>query len=155
MRVILTENIRGLGQKNDVKNVADGYARNFLIPRGMAEPAIGERVEAINDQKRGAAEEKIRRTNVLEELRQSTEASPVIVPVLTGDKGEIFGSIKEAGVYQALIALRPELEALNLKVELEKPIRELGIHTVAVGTGGGVKNTFSIQIIPRTGSKTE
>ena len=146
MKIILLKDLRGLGRKDDVKNVPDGYARNFLIPQGIAKLATGKELKKIDTEKHNLAETDARVGEMLEELHRETQSAPIGVPIKTGEKGEIFSSMKEADVRQALMAAKPQLSALEFKIELGKHIKEIGIHEARINAGRGIKNTFKIKI---------
>lgn len=131
MRVVLATDVAGLGRTGDVKNVADGYARNYLIPRRLATPATEGALKQVaarqaTDQRRQAAEE--RRAMEIAGLIQST---PLVLKVKVGSQGRLYGSITAADVAEALG--RRLGEAFDKRrIELEEPIKTLGEHQVRV-----------------------
>ena len=148
MKIVLIKDLKGLGRKDDVKNVSDGYARNFLIPHGVAKLATGKELEKIGVEKQNLAEMDARVREVLEELHRKTQSAPIGVPIKTGSRGEIFSSIKEADVRQALMTVEPRLGGFEFDIKLEKHIKKAGIHEAEINAGRGVKNTFKIEVIP-------
>ncbi|MDD5710944.1 MAG: 50S ribosomal protein L9 [Candidatus Colwellbacteria bacterium] len=151
MKVVLLQDLRGLGRKDDVRNVSDGYARNFLISRGIAKPATGKDIRKIDAAKHDLAEANVRVGEILTELNRETQTAPIKVFIKTGDKGEVFSSVKEAEVQEALIAAKPQFGTLKFKIELGEHIKELGIYEISINAGRGVRNTFKIEV----GSKNQ
>jgi len=146
MKIILLKDLRGLGRKDDVRSVSDGYARNFLIPQGIVKPATSKELKKINTQKENLAETDIQIGEMLGELHRETEFAPINVPIKTGKKGEIFSSVKEADIREALLTAKPQLGVLKFEIELEKHIKEVGIHEAGINAGRGIKNTFKIVV---------
>jgi len=140
MRVILLRDVRGLGRKNDVKEVSDGYARNFLIAKKMASPATAEAVSAQKELMNREAGEMYKLIAAAKALSEKT----IEFRVKAGEKGEVFGSVTREDV-------RGELERMgykNIEVELHKPIKTLGEHPVDVNFGKGVKGQAKIILVP-------
>ncbi len=146
MKIILLKDLRGLGRKDDIRNVSDGYARNFLIPQGVAKPATSRELEKINTQKESLAKTDIQIGEMLGELHRETESAPISVPIKMGKKGEIFSSVKEVDIRKALLTAKPQLGVLKFEIELEKHIKEVGIHEAGINAGRGIKNTFKIEV---------
>lgn len=147
MKVVLLQDLRGLGRKDDVRNVSDGYARNFLIPRGVVKLATSKDLQKLDTARHELAEANTKAGEMLEELHRETQSAPISVPIETGEKGEIFSSLKEEDVRRALITAKPQLAELKLQIELEKHIKDLGIHEAGINAGRGVRNTFKIKIV--------
>lgn len=140
MKVILLEEVKSLGKKFDVKNVPDGYARNFLFPKKIAKAATPESLKALAQAK--AAWDKKER-ELKEKLEQTASALQRIViefPIRVGEKRKVFGSVTESEIKNSLV----EKGFPDLKVELEKPVKTLGEHQVDVDLGRGVKTKIKI-----------
>ena len=131
MKVLLTETVDNLGSAGEVKKVADGYARNFLIPKGLAVPATEGALKQA--ELRGQAET---RRQKREEVKAESLAGTLSQVTLTfqakaGEKDKLYGSITNADIAEALE--RETGQAIDKrKVELEEPIRELGSYYVAI-----------------------
>jgi large subunit ribosomal protein L9 len=148
MKVVLIKDLRGLGRKDDVKNVPDGYARNFLIPHGVVKPATGKELERLDIKKQNLKDANAKIEKILKELHRETQSAPISVPIKTGSKGEIFSSIKEAEVRQVLMGVEPRLGNFEFDIKLEKHIKDLGVHEIEINAGRGIKNTLKIKIVP-------
>jgi len=131
MKVILSKDVQGTGKAGEVKDVADGYARNYLIPRKLAIPATGgalKNVEAkkVSEQKKAAAEEAAARA-----LADRLTSAPVILKAKVGDQGRLYGSITSADIADQLSAqLKQPID--KRKIEIDEPIRQLGTFDVTI-----------------------
>jgi len=134
MRVILKQDIKGIGRKYEVKNVADGYANNFLIPRKLADyasPEAVKRAEAL--QSATAAEAEIREKLTKKQIEMLKNIS-IVLRKKTNDKGHLFEQIHPAEISEALkeqvkIKIEPEF------IKLKEPIKEIGEHIVLAQIG--------------------
>jgi len=135
MKVILLKDVPKLGRKYEVKNVSDGHAQNFLIPRGLVAVASDTAVKKINEQKeKDVAEGKIQAELLVKSLDQLKKAT-IHISGKANDKGHLFAGITK----EILIAEILKQTHLNLDPEtvlLEKPIKELGEHKVTVSALG-------------------
>ena len=134
MKIILIKDVKGIGKAFDVKEVKDGYARNFLLLKGLAEAATKEAVQRLERQK------KIRETEhqkLVEELKigaKNLEGLELKFKMKTGEKGETFGSVSRKDVELELAKQGYK----DLKIELEKPIKGIGEHSVPIDLGEGI-----------------
>lgn len=141
MRVILLKDIRDLGKKFDIKDVAEGYARNFLLPNHLVMAATTENIAKHREQ---AAS----RHEALERLKQSTaklEKEILVFKLKTGERGEVFGSVNADDIKKSLI----ENGYSAKEIILERPIKMLGDHSIKVKFDGGVEGTVTINVIAR------
>ncbi|MCR4260890.1 MAG: 50S ribosomal protein L9 [Candidatus Colwellbacteria bacterium] len=147
MHILLLQDVKGLGRRGEIKNASNGYARNYLIPQGLAKAATeGESENIIKQiQDKGDKVETLKQT--LDELKKKTEQNPVIVLIEVGKKGEIFHSIKAPDIEKSLRTYDPSIPA-RFEVEIKKPIKEIGMHEVSLNLGGGVRGPFTIEIKP-------
>lgn len=131
MKVVFKRDVPSVGKAGEVKEVADGYARNFLIPRGYAVSAT--KTELANLEARKAADER-HRARLDEErsaLAQRIEAEPLVMQARAGARGRLHGSITSADVADALSkALGQTIDKHD--VELAEPIKTLGAHSAGV-----------------------
>jgi large subunit ribosomal protein L9 len=146
MQVILKENIKGVGKKYEVKNVADGYANNFLIPRKLAEYASPDAIKAAEIFKSTNDAEKEIREKLGQKQIEMLKGVEIILKKKGNEKGHLFEKIhpeeiSEALKEQAKIEINPEF------LVLEKPIKEMGEHTVSVQVGKN-KSEFKLHLQP-------
>lgn len=144
MRVIFLKEVRGIGKKLQVKEVSDGYARNFLIPRKLAKIASESEVKTIEQKIAG---EKIHRDKLIQKLTTLSEESkknPLVFELKVGEREAVFGSVTAKDIKEKL----EEKKIEHVRV-IEKPIKKIGLHEVEVDFGGGIKIKLSIEIVPK------
>ena len=146
MRVILLQDIKNLGRKYEVKNVADGYARNFLIPQKIVEPATSENVGKLETKQAILAKELEKLKTKLEQVKQS---GPIIFKVRTGERGEVFSSVTDSEIKEKLIGEYPELKDAPFKIGTVH-LRELGEHQIEIDLGQGIKTEITILVEPQS-----
>ncbi len=140
MKVILLEDIKDLGKKFDVKNIKDGYARNFLLPRNLAKIATNKAIKELEAKKAAWQKQEEGEKSKIEALAKNLAEQKFEFSLKTGDKGEVFGSVNKDDIKNKLSL--PEVE-----VELERPIKKLGLHQVKISLGKGVEAEIKINVI--------
>jgi large subunit ribosomal protein L9 len=130
MKVILLQNVEDLGKKYEVKDVKDGYARNFLFPEKLAKPATEEALKWLQDQKEVIAQEAEEDLKKSQELASKIDGIEVSVSVKVGDEGQLFESINSQKIAEALKEMGFEVK--KSQIELVSPIKELGEFPVSV-----------------------
>lgn len=142
MRVILLVEVKGLGKKFEIKEVSDGYAKNVLIPKKLAQLATPQDIQKLAAQKalweKQAAEEKIRLTGIKEDLHKKE----IVFHVKTGAKNEVFGSVTTDMIKNALREQGIGVE----KVLIPKALKTIGTHEVEVLLGMGVAGVVRITL---------
>lgn len=131
MEVILKKDVKGTGKEGDVVKVSDGFARNKLIPGGLAVEATEANKRAIAREKAKAAEKYAQDKEAAEQLAAKLTAAPVIVKTKVGDNGKLFGSITSMDIAQA-VSEQLGTEVDKKKIVLDKPIKEIGETEVTV-----------------------
>lgn len=124
MRVILLQDIENLGKKYEVKDIKNGYARNFLIPQGLVKPATQESLKWLENQKeieKKKIEEELKK---VQDLASKIDGLEVIIPVKIGEEGQLFEKIDEQDIIVKLKELGFEIN--KKQIELSEPIKELG-----------------------------
>ncbi|MCL0057290.1 50S ribosomal protein L9 [Dehalococcoidia bacterium] len=124
MRVILLKNIEKLGKKNDVKEVKDGYARNFLIPQGLAKIATKQDLKILENQKKIEEKKAEKELEKIQQLVTMIDGQEIIITVKVGEKEQLFESITAQKISEKLKEL--DFEVKNSQIELVEPIKELG-----------------------------
>lgn len=140
MRVILLKEVKGLGRKFDVKEVKDGYGRNFLVARGLAEIATKEALNKLEAQKKIWETEHQKLVAKLKEEVSKIEALSLNFKMKVGEKGETFGSVSRKDIENELAKHGYK----NLKIELEKSIKGIGEHPVVIDLGEGIKAKLKV-----------
>jgi len=137
MKVILLQDIKGLGKKFDVKQIKDGYARNFLFPKKLAKIAFGEEVKKLESQKAASEKQREEMEILLDELAKKLSGKEFHFYPEVGKKGEVYDSVKKENIKQALLRSISDLKIPEDEIEiiLERPLRSLGEHEVKVKLG--------------------
>ena len=131
MEVLLTETVDNLGSAGEIKKVADGYARNFLIPKGLAVPATAGALKQAELRRQAEARRQQRESVKAESLARTLSQVTLTFQAKAGEKDKLYGSITNADIAEALE--REIGQAIDKrKVELEEPIRELGSYYVPI-----------------------
>lgn len=149
MRVILTRDVKNVGEAGAIKNVADGYARNYLIPRGLAKLATGSAQKEVTVQQRTTAKREKRLLSEAEELAEALNGIELTFKAKAGEKDRLYGSITTADIAEQLTQ-RAHTEVDKRKIVLEEPIRELGAHTVLVKLMGAVTAEVTVIVEKET-----
>lgn len=131
MDVLLLKDVHGLGDAGEVKSVADGYGRNYLIPQGLAMMATPGAVKQA--QLQAAAEERRKEQEMTEaqELAQALDGLTVTFEARAGESDRLYGSITKANIAEALEEQVGQ-EVDRRKIELDEPLKELGTHAVTI-----------------------
>jgi len=130
MRVILLQDVENLGKKYEIKEVKDGYARNFLIPKGLAKKAEKEALLWLETQKEAQAQKAEEELKKAQGLASAIDGQEVIIPVKIGEEGQLFESITPQKIFEKLKEFGFEIKKIQL--DLEEPIKELGEFPVKI-----------------------
>ena len=131
MKVVLVKDVAGLGKAGDIKDVADGYARNFLLPRNMATLAIRSALKTIETQLRKEVKEQQRRADELARLAEKLEGLPLEFKAKVMEEDQLYGSIRAHQIADELKRLTG-IDIERTSIELEQPIRQLGNYELTV-----------------------
>jgi large subunit ribosomal protein L9 len=148
MRIILQKEVERLGSPGDIVQVADGYARNYLIPRGIAAPATKGAVRHAERLKAGHEERVRRQKTEAETLASRLAKAPVRLTAQAGEDGRLFGSITSHQIADAMAEQLGE-RVDHRRVRLEEPIRSLGAHEVKVHLHPEVDASLTVEIVAR------
>lgn len=130
MQVILREDIKNLGQMGSVVNVKDGYARNFLIPKGLAVEANPKNIRALEHEKRKIQELAKRAKASAEDFASKLSGKTITIKAKAGEEDKLFGSVTAMDIADAL--KKEGLDIDKKKILLEEPIKRLGSYAVNV-----------------------
>jgi large subunit ribosomal protein L9 len=146
-KVILTQDVRDLGTKGEIVEVADGYARNYLVPRSLAVPATRGAVKQA-EAMRQAREEVVRRArSEADALAQALVGVRVVVAARSGDEGKLFGSIGVPDITEAIKKFTG-VEVERSMIKIDEPIKEIGLHEVTVQPHADVEFNVTLDVIP-------
>lgn len=141
VKVLLLGDVSKIGRKYDVKDVSDGYALNFLFPKGLAERATPERLRTIESE-RVRLESRKEAIEISLEVALQKDRKPILIEVASNDKGHLFAALHEKDIALALTK-QCGIEITHERVILKEPIRELGLHSASVRV---MKGDFPIAI---------
>lgn len=144
MKIIFLKDVKGSGKKGEVKEVADGYAQNFLIKNGHAKPATGGNVKILENQAAAVERQKQEEKEEAEVLAKQLEALTIDLKAKSGEGGRLFGAITSKQIAEALSKKGHKVD--KRKIELDEPIRTLGVTQVAVKLHHDVKATLKVQV---------
>jgi large subunit ribosomal protein L9 len=146
MKLILTQDVSGLGTPGDVVEVKDGYGRNYLLPRGFAINWTRGGEKQVTQIKRARKVREVRDLSHANEIKQALEAKTITMTARAGDAGRLFGSITTADVADAVKAAGgPVLD--KRKVSLAAPIKTVGQHSATVEIHPDVTATVTVEVV--------
>ena len=146
MKIILTQEVSGLGSPGDVVEVKDGYGRNYLLPQGFAIAWSKGAEKQVTLIKRAREAREIRDLGQANEVKAQLEALQVRLPVRAGNGGRLFGSVTSSEIVEAVKAAGgPTLD--RRRIELGKPIKTTGAHQVQVKLHPEVSATISLNVV--------
>jgi large subunit ribosomal protein L9 len=143
--VILTHNIVGLGGESDQVKVAAGYARNYLIPQGLAVPLTATNKRRIEALRQRRAEREAHELNTMTDLAKSLSKLICVVTVKTGEDGKMFGTVT-SGLIADQLKTQFDVTLEKRKIYLEHPIRALGDHEVELRLHADVTTTLKVRV---------
>ena len=146
MKLILTQEVSGLGAAGDVVEVKDGYGRNFLIPRGFAMRWTRGGEKTIESIKAARASREVRDLDKANEIKAKLEQGTIDVPVRAGEGGRLFGAVTVSDIAAAVAAAGAEVD--KRKILVGNPIKSLGAHTVTVKVADEVDATVNLNVVP-------
>jgi len=145
MKIVLRDDVENLGRKGDVVDVADGYARNFLVPRGLAMKATKGVVQQAEAMRRNRAAKEVRDRDAAQANAVAIAGMRLEITARAGDGGKLFGSVTAADVAEALLAQKA-VEVDRRKVGLDEPIKEIGETEVEVRLHPDVTATLTVVV---------
>jgi large subunit ribosomal protein L9 len=147
MKIILIKDVPDLGGKGEIVDVADGYARNYLVPRKMAVKATRGAVAQAEGMRKAAIDAAARAREDADNLATALSGTRVVVAARAGDEGKLFGSIGTADVAEAITKFTG-VEIAAKTVVLATPIKDIGLHEVTVKPHTDVEFPVTLDVIP-------
>ena len=133
MEVILVQDVPTVGERGNIIKVKNGYARNFLIPKGLAAPTGTGKAKHLAHQKKLVEDRRRREMKESERLAERLSSLELEIPVMVGEEDKLFGSVTTRDISEALS--KKGFEVDRRKIELEDPIHALGVYTVQIRMG--------------------
>lgn len=130
----------------EVKNVSDGYARNYLIPKGLAKVATDKAIEELQKEKAIVEKREIESKSALQESARKLSGKEFVLHLKTGKKGEAFGSVTEGIIKEMVVSDMANLSKDDIKINLKKPIKTMGEYQVEIDLGKGVRTQITISV---------
>jgi len=144
MKVVFLSDVAGIGQAGQVKEVAEGFARNYLLPGGLALPATPDVVQNWEERKKAQVRRQAREREGLVALAQRLEGIEMKLVAKTGGGRKLYGSITSADIAAELS--RQGIELDRRQIELTGPIKELGQHLVVVKLAPGISAQLRVNV---------
>ena len=144
MKVILLEDVKSLGRKDEVKEVSDGYARNFLFKKHLAQPADKANLNSLNHELKLKAQREQAQKERAEKIKKELSGKVVKVPAKAGEAGRLFGSVTTSDVSEALAQMGYEVD--KRKIELPS-IKEVGESEAKLKLYQGISAALKIQVV--------
>ena len=146
MKLILAQEVEGLGAPGDIVEVKDGYGRNFLLPRGLATGWTKGAEKQVAQIKRARDIRQVRDAEHAAEIRASLESTTVSIPARSGEGGRLFGAITVGDVADAIAASGgPQVD--KRRIEVGNPIKSLGSHEVSVRVHPEVSARVKLNVV--------
>jgi large subunit ribosomal protein L9 len=145
MKLILTQEVTGLGAPGDVVEVKDGYGRNYLVPRGLAIVWTKGGEKTIESIKKARESRSVRDSDHAAEVKAKLEGSTFQVKVRAGDGGRLFGAVTTGDIASAIAEAGAEVDKRTIVVA--NPIKSLGAHTVTVKVHDDVEAQVSLNVV--------
>ena len=145
MKVILTQDVRGQGKRGQMIEVSDGYARNFLLPRKLAQEATADNINTMRMNDKATQERQAKERAEALELRNRMKDMTVVVTAKGGGTGRLFGSVTNTEVSEAL-AKQAGVQLDKRKIVLDEPIKSVGVYTVKCKLGYEINAELKIEV---------
>lgn len=145
MKVILLQDVRGQGKKGQMIDAAEGYARNFLLPRKLAIPATADAINTMNLKEKARRAEEAANRQAAVELGAALKNVTVKLTAKGGKEGKLFGAITSKEIAEALLA-QHKLDVPKQKIVLDEPIKAFGTFEVKAKLGYEVSTKFSVSV---------
>jgi len=146
MKVLLTNDVNKLGLLGDVVEVADGYARNYLLPQGLAKPATGANIKAIAKAKAQRAEERHLERQQSERAAKAVDGAEAVIAAAANEQGHLFGSVFKHEVAENLRS--QGFEVPDDVVALDEHIKQVGTYKVTLKFEDDLKAAISLVVVP-------
>jgi large subunit ribosomal protein L9 len=152
VKVILLQEVKGTGRKDQILEVSDGFARNFLLPRKLAREATAEALNSIEKAKDAQQHREDMKKAEAEHKARDLKGKLVVVKAKAGEGGRLYGSVTAAEIADALKA-QHGIEVDRRKIELEEPIRTAGQTTFGVRLTAGVVTRMLLNVVAESKEK--
>lgn len=147
MKILLLKDVPNLGKQGEIKEVADGYARNYLIPRGLAEEASEGVLKSVEQRLQQLKKKEERLRKEVEAAIEKLRGERLVIPVAMGKDGKLFGSVGNKDIAQLLLERGINVDRKD--VELETPLKHIGVFQVPIRMPTGERVEVTVELVPR------
>jgi large subunit ribosomal protein L9 len=147
MKVVFLEEVEGTARTGDVKNVAGGFARNYLLPRKLAAPATAHYINIAQQKATKEGRRQVKLDDEAQKLVPQVDGKEITIEVRVGDQDKMFGSVTARDIAESLAKLT-KIDLEHRQIDLRQPIRELGSHQVKVKLTRNVLATVTVHVEP-------
>lgn len=147
MKLILTADVNELGKRGDVVDVADGYARNYLLPKSYAVKATAGALDQAEAVREARIEAERKAKEEAETIATQLVGSRVVIAAQAGDEGQLYGSVGVGDVVEGIKRFTG-IELTRSQVELEEPIKAIGLHEIQIKAHAEVEFPLTLDVIP-------
>ena len=147
MEILLKQDVQNLGSAGDIVNVKAGFARNYLIPRGMAMPATPGLRKQASQIKQASERRRLRELKTAQDLADRISQITLKFKAMAGESGRLYGSITSSAIAEALAA-ELDTDVDRRHIRMDHPLRELGEHDITIHLSHGVDATFKVIVEP-------
>jgi large subunit ribosomal protein L9 len=145
MKVVLKEDIKNVGKIGQIVDVADGYARNYLVPRGFAVEANIKNLKSLEHEKKIIQEKAKRIKNSAQTLSDKISTMTLVIKAKAGDEGKLFGTVTSMDIAELL--KNEGIEMDKKKIFLDEPIKRLGSYSVNIKIHQEISTNLNIQVV--------
>ena len=145
MKVILKEDVRNIGTMGQIVDVADGYARNFLVPKGLAVDANVKNIRAMEHAKKTIQEKAKKIRGQAQELSDKIANMTIVIKAKSGEEGKLFGSVTSMDIAEQL--KNEGIDIDKKKIIIEEPIKRLGSYSVGIKLHSDVTTQVTLQVV--------
>lgn len=145
MKVILKEDVKNIGSMGQILDVADGFARNYLVPRGLAMEANIKNIKSLEHAKKVIREKAKKVKNQAEDISTRIANMTVVIKAKAGEEGKLFGSVTTMDIAEQL--KNEGIDIDKKKISIDEPIKRLGTHTVNIKLHAEVSTPVQVEVV--------
>lgn len=145
MKVILKDDVKNLGSMGQVVDVADGFARNYLVPRGLAVEANTKNIKSLEHEKKVIQEKAKKIKSQVQDISEKISSMTIVIKAKVGEEGKLFGSVTSMDIAEQL--KNEGIEIDKKKISLEEPIKRIGSYSVNIRMHPEITTQVNIQVV--------
>ena len=147
MRVVFLDDVEGVARAGEIKNVADGYARNFLLPRGLAAAATAAYVQRAAARARALGKEQEKLDDEARAIAAKLSATPIVLRARVGEQGRLYGSVTSSDIAEEVSKIA-DRAVEHRHVLLDAPIKEVGLREIGIVLTRNVRALITVEVAP-------